>query len=533
MSDRNSPDLNFEVGYNVATSKASFSISISNIFDRIGKKKFGFSVSRWRTKGWARKDAKQGIPPTHSVEPDGQELEIRTERDQQLTKVSNAVDSAVDDATKWVNKHTPQKLHRDKLENDVKAAIAGELADYRDSLQKAREELTESKSHYEDFRHEHGLKRNARVPLFFLKPIVILLALLLGETIINAFIFAGISPQGMIGGWLTALVISVINIIFGLVFGFAIIRYAMVWEGTPRYLLMFAGGLLILLAFLFNLYVAHFREVAEAAILADQAGEAILTRDRAPTLTSTWPHFIENPFNIGSVLGIGLLVIGLSIFGIAAYEGYCGFTDPYPGFGRVGKRYYLNEITVSLIESSARKRAFSRLDAIRHRLNDSLTIHRHFQNEVNTAISFADRLSKAAATAEKQVNNHAWLLISDYRAANRRKRTKLKQKAEKKPEKALLNPGDAPAYFDVDPRASWGAASVVPSSEELSSMAQASKTTISENIAIIDFVSKYVSELRTRIASSVQGLDEEIRRSMSQSAPSATVSPHPRLNTVQ
>lgn len=513
MSDNGkNPDLNFEVGYNLATNKASFSLNISNIFDKIGKRQFGFSTSRWWTRRKGSVDARQGIPFSTASEPDGRELDVRTQRDQQLTSVTNAVNSSIHEARAWVNEYTPQHLHHDKLLNDVKASLAGVLSRHRDSLANARANLEESEQQYNQFRDEHGLKRPARVPLFFLKPIVILLALLLAETVINAFIFAGISAQGMIGGWLTALVISVINIIMGLVLGFAIIRYALFWSGPQRYVLAGVGLVLIAFAVFFNLYVAHFREVAEAAILADQSGEAVLTRDRAPSLATAWPHFTQNPFNIGSVLGIGLLVIGLSIFGVAAYEGYGGFTDPFPGFGRVGKRYFLNQIIVASFSDSAREQAFERLDAIRKRLNSSQMIHNHFLNQVTTAIDFADRLSKAASTAEQRVNNHAWMLISDYRAVNRRVRAKLKRKAERKPEKGLINPGDPPAYFDVDPRPLWTRDTVVPASDELSALTRKSKNTIEQNLSVIDEVAKYISQLRTRIASNLMAIDSELQR---------------------
>ena len=514
MASESKPDLNFEVGYDLKTQKATFSIGVSNIFDRVGKHQFGITASRWWTKRKGKLDAKVGLPEPHATKSEGREEEIVHQREQRLTKVSGAVTKLSQDASDWITAHKPDELNEARLKADIDAVLASALANFRRRFQETREELGDSMVQYEDFRSENGLRRHAEVPLFFLKPFVILMSLLLFETLVNSAIFAGISPQGLIGGWITAVMISVINILMGLVFGILVIRYGMIWEDWRRYVLIGAGVMLVALAFFFNLYVAHFREVAEAAMIASEADGAALSRALAPQFADAWPHFLQNPFNLGSVLGVALWVIGMCIFGWATYEGYKGFTDPYPGFGKVGKRFFLNRIFRMSLEDQARATAYSVLDQIRSRIDASARIHSHFKNQVSLAVAFSERLSKSAANAEQRVNNHAWSLITAYRAANKRKRLALKRKAERKKSDGMLSAEAyaTPAMFEEDLRKSDAWNTVVPDAKALHAKATAALKAIEMNIDVIERARKHVAELRTQLDGRLrEALDEEDR----------------------
>lgn len=131
MVDSKRPDLNFEVGYDLKSQKATFSIGISNIFERVGKRQFGFSASRWWTKRKGKVDAKHLLPLTSATRPDGREEEIHTQRDQQLTKVSSAVTQLTQDADDWITDHKPESLNADTLKSDIRAALNGALAPWR------------------------------------------------------------------------------------------------------------------------------------------------------------------------------------------------------------------------------------------------------------------------------------------------------------------------------------------------------------------------------------------------------------------
>lgn len=511
MAGEKNPDLNFEVGYSLKEQKATFSISISNIFERAARKRFGFSASQWWTRRKAKQDAKFGLPESHATDPDGREQSIFIQRDEQISKIVAEASRLAQDASDWVTTHQPREpLESASLIQRIKGELMEKLGAYRRQLQETRDELADSMNAYTNFREENGLKRHAEVPLFFLKPFVILLALLLGETIANSFIFAGISPQGIIGGWVTAVMVSVINILMGLVFGLLIIRYAVIYDDWRRKALVGAGAVLVLLSVFFNLYVAHFREVAEAAILADEAGAIELSRAAAPQFSDAWPHFLQNPVNLGSVLGIALFVIGLCIFAYATYEGYKGFTDPYPGFGKVGKRFLVFRILRLRLEASARSTAYKALKYIDQRLNDASLLHTHFLEQIDTAESFAMRLSKASQSAEQKINNHAWTLISAYRSANKRKRLKMTRKAKRKPDSGLLDPGPEPEYFSYDPRNSEEWRSVAPETTELETQARRAKQLIENNLKALEAARNFVAEWRTQIDSVLEdALDKD------------------------
>ena len=505
------PDLNIEVGYNLAKQEVKFSLGIGNLFDKIGKKRFGFSETRWWTRRQGKLAAKQGSPATHMELPDGREQRIRTQRDINLRSLTDLVQDQAGKAREWIRDHTPQALSKDRLEREIDATLSEVRAKKRDNLESAKHNLQDSTQRYQSFRNKHGLERHAQVPLYFLAPIVLLFCVFLFETIMNAIIFAAISPQGMLGGWLNAAVISGINVFLGLILGYVIIRYARYLKGNSRYALIAIGIVLTIAAFLFNLYVAHFREVAEAAILADQTGEAVLTRDRVPNLATAWPHFMSNPLNIASLSGWFLLILGCGIYGFAAYEGYGKFSDPYPGYGKVGKAYLLAQISEREFRQQMRESSVACLHSIGRVLNSSQVLHNHFKAEVNKAIDFASSLNLKAKEAENRVNDHAWALINDYRTANRNMRRKLIRKAERQPDKDLSNPGPPPAYFDEDPRLEWTRKSLVPNISELSSISEETKKTIEANLKLIDDMSKHIAMLIKRIADDTHAADEALK----------------------
>ncbi len=509
MAEKN-PDLNFELGYDLKTQKVQFGLKISNIFDRLGKKRFGFSASKWWTKRKGKLDAKQLIPESHATVPDGREQDIDLQRDDELKKLKGHVEQLTHDAKDWIERHKPNRLNAQTLAKEIKAKLHEELSEYRRPFQETRTEFNDSLRQYENFRRDNGIERHAEVPLYFMKPIALLVSLLLFETLVNAAIFAGISPQGLVGGWISAVFISLVNILLGLVFGLLIIRYAVTLDQPWRYVVIGAGSLLAIFAMFFNLYVAHFREVAEAAIIADEAGLVELSRAEAPRFADAWPHFIQNIFNLGSVLGIALFVIGLCIFGYATYEGYKGFTDPIPGFGKLGKRFFINRLYRMGLEQEARDTAYNVLDVAKSNIETATALHFHFQQQVSSAISFTQRLAKVATTAEERVNNHAWALISDYRSANKRKRLKMKRKAERKPDKSLPNPGNPPAYFDVDLRKSGAWETVVPEVIELERLAQNAHAAISDNLKVLDEARQLISDFRLGVDGQLRdALDEE------------------------
>lgn len=494
------PDVDFEIGYDLKNQKASFRVGVSNVFSKIGKKKFGFTFTDWFTRVRGRQDAKIGLPATTDEKPDGRESQIWTERSSQVSKITKHANEAVQEAEQWINDNRPtQQINTDRVKKEIAARLEEVRGHYRGRFETIRGEFGESLESYQDFRSKHALDRPAEVPLFFLRPIVVLLGALLCETIINAFIFAGISTQGMIGGWLIAVVISVVNIVFGLTLGLLIIRYGLAWRDRRRTALIVAGGLLIAIIVFFNLYNAHFREVAEEAVLADRFGDVALTRERSPGFGDAWPHFIANPFNLGSILGIGLFVVGLTIAGFATYEGYKGFTDPFPGYGKRGKRFYLNNFLRQAIDDEARALSYDVLDRAKQRAERSTGIHAHYKQEVFKAVGFAGLLMNASAAAERRVNNNAWSLVDSFRSANKRKRTKLHLRFKRKPVAGRIDPGPPPEYFNDDPRTSGDWESVIPTLKSCKDLAQSTYDLIDYNIKRLEEIKEFIAEVRSRV----------------------------------
>jgi hypothetical protein len=208
------------------------------------------------------------------------------------------------------------------------------------------------------------------------------------------------------------------------------------------------------------------------------------------------------------VLGVGLFVIGLVIAIFATYEGYKGFTDPFPGYGSRGKRFFINAIVRRRTEDRARAICYAVLDNARRHTDESWAVHHHYKSEVFKAQAFLELLHKTAKQTEGRVNTYAWQLISDYRGANRQQRAVLTRRAKRKPHK-VSDPGPPPAYFSVDLRTSGAWKSAVPSIEECQDQAQNTMAIIDENLVELEEVRKHIADLRMKAADVVSGRMEQ------------------------
>ena len=227
--------------------------------------------------------------------------------------------------------------------------------------------------------------------------------------------------MGLLGGSLTALVISVLNVLPSFLVGLLVLRnlhHVRIWRRLVATLaLFFSVGAFVS----FNLLVAHFR----IALLVDP--------DNA--LAIAVPMFVAAPFNIvGSFDAVSLCILGLFAGITAALDGYTLFDDRYPGYGRIDRRY---RERLRLYESTkgAFRHDVERVVRTAHKEIDERL--KKLQRKVDVARRVITTALACAATSQRKAEQSALAcdrLLRTYREENQRIRTT-----------------PTPAYFDRYP----------------------------------------------------------------------------------
>ncbi len=226
----------------------------------------------------------------------------------------------------------------------------------------------------ESFKAEHRLTRDAHYPSSPLLAFGILSMLVIMEAGINGVLFADSSDQGLFGGWLEALVLSITNVGAAFLFGRMVLpqlhrRGPGVKAGA--FVLCLAGVAAILAI---NLVGAHYRDFKSEAG-PDPAPPILLKHEASLTLGGAKPgpsaatprraakpapaespapapiaenerskereavgKLLRSPFAFDSFMSFFLLVIGLCGAAIAALDGY-KLDDPFPGYGKRHRKY--------------------------------------------------------------------------------------------------------------------------------------------------------------------------------------------------
>ncbi|MGF6230901.1 hypothetical protein QFZ27_004856 [Inquilinus ginsengisoli] len=270
-------------------------------------------------------------------------------------------------------------------------------------LKLLREEL-------ERFRDRHRLDRTAHLPTAAKRHVMraIIFLMLAAESIINGSFFMESNELGLIGGVFTACTIAAVNIFFSFLFG------RMTVQVNHRNLIRKAVGAIIFLAFLvfaigFNLFVAHFREVA--GLVNWEAA----TRQAAG-------QFWADPVGLTIFNSWILVLVGFAFATVAWIEGY-GWDDPYPGFGDVWRRWersiadYAHE-KESLLEE-LRDTKDEVLETIKGARAD---IASRIRNYIQ-ASDYRDHLRLALPVFLEQTQQAASALIGRYRETNTRHRS--------------------------------------------------------------------------------------------------------------
>lgn len=307
----------------------------------------------------------------------------------------------------------------------------------------------------ESFKAEHRLTRDAHYPSSPMLAFGILSMLVIVEAGINGVLFADSSDQGLFGGWLEALVLSITNVGAAFLFGRMVLpqlhrRGPGVKAGA---IVLCLAGVAAILAI--NLAGAHYRdfkseaggEPAPAMVLKHEASlslggakpgtAAAMPRKAARSASAESPvpvpapiaenertkereaiaKLLGSPFAFNSFMSFFLFVIGLCGACIAALDGY-KLDDPFPGYGKRHRKYAAarlhsagalqrilgqsNAIMTGNFQAINRK-----IESFAHEMSALLSLHQAYAGDCK---ALQDGLREAAEDAEAQIAAYDRLL---------------------------------------------------------------------------------------------------------------------------
>lgn len=144
------------------------------------------------------------------------------------------------------------------------------------------------------------------------------------EGAFNAFFFASASDLGLLGGAIVAIMFSIVNVAVGVLNGWFPLRWANHKNMAIKLTGLVAFPALCIASLILNGFVAHYRDVSQAA------------PDTEP-LFEAFAAMMRDPFGLRSIESWFLPALGLLCAGFAIAKGY-GLDDPYPRYGAAERR---------------------------------------------------------------------------------------------------------------------------------------------------------------------------------------------------
>lgn len=298
----------------------------------------------------------------------------------------------------------------------IRQANLSSLADFQkevaigeNELHGLRRHLKEAEDELEGFKQKHRLRRAARITstgMMYLKA-GLLLVLLFGEAILNAFFLAKGNEQGFIGGAVQSLTFAMLNIGSATLLAVFCVRYLVHRNWFLKLLGLMALAFYFCLAFSINLALAHFREVS--ATLFSEAGREVIKR------------MLTDPLGLADVNSWALFGFGL-MASLVAFLDASYLHDPYPGFAATQKRVnaarkaYVDQTTLLIDQlTDIRDEHNEKVEDIIRDLSQRRAEHR-------AIIAHRSRIIGLFAEHQNQLERSANSLLTVYREANRRTR---------------------------------------------------------------------------------------------------------------
>ena len=237
------------------------------------------------------------------------------------------------------------------------------------------------------------------------KFVSIAIVMLVIESLCNGLLFREASSQGLLGGFIIAVSISVLNV------GFASLTGLVARNLNHIHWLRKISSLVLITVFssmlvAINFAAAHFRDAAT------------LVKEMETAATIALNQFVTAPLLLASLQSWLLAGLGFLIAIIAGWKAY-RIDDPYPGYGRVWRQMaHARDDYAQVLGQAIEELLEAHDDAIRRLEDESTTAHSRFDDAVN-ALAGQKSLRECLDLFLQQCDQGANYLLTIYRDTNR------------------------------------------------------------------------------------------------------------------
>jgi hypothetical protein len=282
----------------------------------------------------AQDEGRRNAPPPGDADLNGTQLRIVGRIAQGLRVLNAFLAEHLGEAVATAQRRLPEALDADHARAEIDDRIASALAERQSDLVALREQELETQRDLNYFRRRHDLHRAASYRESTLFVFAILVGMFVVESFANAFLLRRISEQGWVGGVALAAVISLINLGLGIIGGG--VGWRLIGHRFPlqRAIGWSVSAAALILAFFWNIFAAHFREVAELAVDSD-AGPT-LAGHALDAMAHIKAHGL---FGLSTILSWGLFALGLLVHLVASREAWDDMADRYWDYRRYDRAY--------------------------------------------------------------------------------------------------------------------------------------------------------------------------------------------------
>lgn len=285
----------------------------------------------------ARQEGQLQRPPGNSTSLDQHEVQLKADAEGLLAGNANHLNRSLSLITKNIAELRQEIIvarancEKELLDDLLGARVDADLAEQKDPLVEVVKSRMNLESDLNAYRAFHDIREQAVFPESRIHHLAIVVALALLETIANAAFYE--NSQGLLGGWMTALGVSVLSMATAVSLGYAAtyknLRPAE--EKAKGYLAIVAFCLLLLYL---NALFAHFRSEYQLVGESDTAGLAGAFQAAARSAVGIFK------FSLGlrNFLSFILFGVGIVLMSFAFWKGY-HLDDRYPGHGARYRRY--------------------------------------------------------------------------------------------------------------------------------------------------------------------------------------------------
>lgn len=418
----------------------------------------------------AKREARVNLPATSAMGMDANELTLIQQLTQAATAATHTLNNSLADIAKGILTIdvASEKAELDSAVNKIEAELKKEYSSQVAYLDELKNDAELRQEDVQKFKKDNRLRREASYKDSYGMLVATILLALVIETTLNSSLLADASDFGLFGGASQAIIISLINIILGLVIGMAIypkINHIDKAVSSLGYIFLILGGAFVLV---FNLLIGHYREVLIDN--PDDSGVAAVKQ------------FSEGMFNLTEIESIFLVVIGLLVSGLSCWKGMIQ-NDKYPGYSHVSKQCSASKDRLYVAKEDVLNELNNISEECVQGLKDLLKKVSLDYSRCTTLFSTYEQQQKLYESYTYDLGQTGVIAISRYRQVNR------------------SNRGDgAPDYFDEEVFINFNQKPVIPKIPDIKS---------SLNEVVDDFGSR-IPGLEVELLSVVDGYRKKI-----------------------